>query len=270
MKTVAATEYRSSLSESARERITSVRGQPLFYGDWLRAMFIHYEVDADVLQRVVPFDLDLDGGRAYVSLVAFTMRGMRPCIGGKVSELLLKPISGHEFLNVRAYVRHGNETGIYFLAEWLSNRLSVALGPRIFGLPYRLGRLEYRHEHEDGLLHGVVSESTNGTKTTDKRPSLEYGALVEAAPKFRPCALGTRDEFLLERYTAFTQLGLGGRARYFRIWHPPWPQMPIDVKVCNTSLLAKTWPWFADAKLIGANYSPGFKDVWMGRPHKLT
>ena len=29
-------------------------------------------------------------------------------------------------------------------------------------------------------------------------------------------------------------------------------------------------PWFADAKLIGANYSPGAHDVWMGRPHRAS
>ncbi|HZV36138.1 MAG TPA: DUF2071 domain-containing protein [Verrucomicrobiae bacterium] len=252
------------LSNAARERMLGVADEPLFYGDWLRAVFIHYEVDPEVLQRVVPFELDLDEGRAYVSLVAFTMRRMRPRIGGKFSELLLKPISGHEFLNVRAYVRHGSETGIYFLAEWLSNRLSVALGPGIFGLPYRLGKLEYRHEHERGCLQGAVLDATNTNQGTDK---LKYNAVIDPEAVFLPCKTGTKDEFLLERYTAFTQLGSG--ARYFRIWHRPWPQTPIDVKVLDTGLLTTTWPWFKDAQLIGANYSPGFNDVWMGRPHSI-
>src|SRR5258708_3228276 len=127
------------LSDAARRRILGARGEPLFYADWLRAVFIHYEADPEALQREVPFELDLDDGRAYVSLVAFTMRDMRPRIGGRLAAWLLKPIATHEFLNVRTYVRHGGETGIYFLAEWLSNPLSVWLGPLTFGLPYRFG-----------------------------------------------------------------------------------------------------------------------------------
>ncbi len=54
---------------------------------------------------------------AYVSLVAFTMRGLRPRLGGAA---LLKPIATHEFLNVRTYVKHRGERGIYFLADGVS------------------------------------------------------------------------------------------------------------------------------------------------------
>jgi uncharacterized protein len=34
-------------------------------------------------------------------------------------------------------------------------------------------------------------------------------------------------------------------------------------------LLETVWPWFADAKLAGAHYSPGARNVWMGRPHRV-
>src|SRR5580698_7161725 len=126
-------------SRAARRRILTARGEPMFYADWLRAMFIHYEVNPEILQAATPFELDLDDGRAYVSLVAFTMRGMRPRIGGRFGAWLFRPIATHEFLNVRAYVKHNGERGIYFLAEWLANPLSVKLGPIAFGLPYRHG-----------------------------------------------------------------------------------------------------------------------------------
>src|SRR5271167_1067284 len=92
-------------SNEARERMLSCRGEPLFYSDWWRAVFVHYEVDRDQLQRSVPFPLDLREGRAYVSLVAFTMHGLRPRLGGKVGAWLLAPIATHELLNLRTYVR---------------------------------------------------------------------------------------------------------------------------------------------------------------------
>src|SRR3954464_4532270 len=143
---------RSTLSDDARRRMLSIRGEPMFYARWDRAVFIHYAADPAILQRDLPFELDLWDGRAFVSLVAFTLVRMRPRIGGRISEWLLKPIATHEFLNVRTYVRHAGEPGIFFLAEWLNNRASVLLGPRSFGLPYRFGQLAYHHAHDGEML----------------------------------------------------------------------------------------------------------------------
>jgi uncharacterized protein len=249
------------LSDAARRRMLGTWGEPMFYADWLRTVFIHFEVDAGALQRVVPFELDLDRGHAYVSLVAFTMRGMRPRVGGCLGAVLFKPIATHEFLNVRAYVKHRGEPGIYFLAEWLANPLSVRLGPALFGLPYRLGRFDYQHRHEAGELHGVVTNANDSAR-------LEYHAEIDGETSFQPCEADSHDEFLMERYTAFTKC-LSWR-RYFRIWHPPWPQIKIGVQVPEMSLLTNVWPWFAEAAMIGANYSPGLSGVWMGRPHRAV
>jgi hypothetical protein len=71
----------------------------------------------------------------------------------------------------------------------------------------------------------------------------------------------------MERYTAFTQRG--SRSRYFRIWHPPWLQCSIEIEVRKDSLLTGMWPWFKEARMIGANFSAGVRDVWMGRPHEM-
>jgi uncharacterized protein YqjF (DUF2071 family) len=122
---LAPSSFLEDINQAARRRLLSVKGKPLLFADWLRAVFIHFEVDAGALRRDVPFELDLREGRAYVSLVAFTMRDMRPRVGGKLATLLFKPIATHHFLNVRTYVKHHGETGIHFLAEWLDNPLSV-------------------------------------------------------------------------------------------------------------------------------------------------
>lgn len=256
----ALTQKTGQLSEAARRRILGVRGNPLFVCDWLRAVFIHYEVDGATLQREAPFELDLHEGRAYLSLVAFTMRNMRPRFGGRIAASLFRPIATHGFLNVRAYVKYDGETGIYFLAEWLPNRLSLLLGPPIFGLPYRHGIVDYHHEHENGKLSGTVTVPNDSLR-------LEYSAPIDSHAAFAPCAAGSREEFLMERYTAFTAKGPGRRK--FRIWHPPWPQASVEMEIRSDDLLIQTWPWFKDARLVGANYSPGFRDVWMGRPQRL-
>lgn len=248
-----------TLSAAARERMLNVRGEPLLHADWLRAVFIHFEVDAEALQREVPFELDLRYGRAFLSLVAFTMQGMHPRRGGRMSALLFKPIGTNNFLNVRTYVKHQGEPGIHFLAEWMDNLLSVRLGPLLFGLPYRLGKLQYAHDQETGRLHGVV-------RGGDAR--LEYAAAADMTADFQSCAAGTLDEFLLERYTAFN----AKRSKpfgFFRIWHPAWPQVPVEISLLDMSLLEERWSWFHAARLVGANYSPGVRRVWMGRPHRF-
>ncbi len=249
---------RADLSEEGKARLLSIVGEPLFYSDWLRPVFIHYEVDPGMLQRSVPFELDLREGRAYVSLVAFTMRGLRPAWGGRWTAWLFAPIATHGLLNVRTYVRHRGEPGIYFLTEWIPNRMSVWLGPRTFGLPYRLGRLDYRHRHETGRLSGTV-----GAREGRFSYSAEF-----AAQELNHCAQGSLDEFLIERYTAFTSCG--SRRRFFRIWHPPWLQTKIEARVEDCSLLAASFNWFRGARQVGANYSPEAECVWMGRPHGLS
>src|SRR5882724_11437620 len=202
MESVAANRTKSN--DEARRRMLAIRGEPMFYARWDRAVFIHYEADPAALQLDVPFELDLRHGRAFVSIVAFTLSRMRPRIGGRLGEWLFKPIASHEFLNVRTYVRHRGEPGIYFLAEWLSNPLSVRLGPRTFGLPYRFGRLTYEHAPDDGALRGTV-DAPGGR--------LAYEGKVREAD-FETSDAESLTEFMLERYTAFTQRRK--RARFFR------------------------------------------------------
>lgn len=248
------------VSDTARARLLSVKGEPLFLADWLGVVFIHYEVPAAELQSHVPFEIDLFEGKAYVSLVAFTMQRMRPFLGGKLAAWLLKPIARNDFLNLRAYVRHNGEPGIYFMTEWMNNPFSVRLGPMTFGLPYNFGTLNYQNELETGVLRGTVQDAAN-------KSFFAY----EATPThthFTPCSAGSLDEFLLERYTAFTSHA--GTRRFFRIWHPSWNQQRIDISVTDSELVVSKWPWFRKARLVDGNFSSGAEDVWMGRPHRIN
>jgi uncharacterized protein len=238
---------RTSPSAVAHRRFVDREGMPPLGSDWLRAVFLHYRVDPDVLQPYVPFPLDLRRSKAYVSLRK----------GGAWTRRLTAPLATHPLLNVRTYVRVDDEPGICFLAEWIPNVLAARLGPPLFGLPYRLGHLDYRHLHETGTLNGYVA-------APDAPGPLIYEGALPYNAELGPAERGSLTEFLLERYTAFT--AWHGLHRCFRIWHPPWPQTSFDAEILDDTLLAATGDWVHEATFIGATYSPGVRDVWMGRP----
>jgi uncharacterized protein len=215
--------------------------KPLFRCAWRDAVFLHYEADPAALGPRVPFELDLYRGKAYVSVVAITIRP----IGLRASAPLLAP---QAFLNVRTYVKGG----ITFLAGWLPNPLCALLGPRLVGIPYRFGRLTLERGVTE--LHGRASAAAG---------TFEYRASIDPRRPARAPSPGSLDEFLLERYVAFTTSGR--RRLSFRTWHEPWAVRDVEVEIEGDRLLRASGPWYRRARLVAAHHCPGFDTVGMGR-----
>jgi uncharacterized protein YqjF (DUF2071 family) len=242
------------------------RDRPLFLADWRRVLFIHFAIDPKILAPIVPFPLDLFDGRAYVSLVAFTQARLQPAFGPGFARLLTAPLAEHAFLNVRTYVRvprgstSEEERAIYFIAEWIPNRLAAFVGPRTYGLPYRLGRLAYDHARESGGLNGRV-------ETGDS--ALAYHASIRRDDDaLVPAEAGSLTQFLIERYAAYT--ARRGVRRRFAVRHAPWPQTSAEVEIADQSLLALAAPCLADlGRPAAATYSPGVHDVVICAPTRL-
>jgi uncharacterized protein YqjF (DUF2071 family) len=237
------------------------RVKPMFLANWVDVVFMHFEVDAARLGREVPVELDLWEGKALVTLVAFTQQRLRPRWGGRLSEWMSGPVGEHEFLNVRTYVRVGGERGIYFLAEWIPNALARVIGPRLYGLPYRLGRLRYCVDEEGGCVTGDVRGAGRGVGR------FVFAARVDADQVVSEAQMGTRDEFLLERYAAFTYRH--GVLRRFRIAHERWPWVRAKCVIEENSLLAGM-RWTEGARMVAAHYSAGVRDVRIGMPRKMS
>ncbi|MDF1740351.1 MAG: DUF2071 domain-containing protein [Verrucomicrobiales bacterium] len=244
-------------SEAAKREIEALRFEVPIVADWIDAVFLHFEVDPTILAEAVPFELDLHEGKAYISLVAFTMRGMRPKRGGRATSWLTAPIATHQFLNLRTYVKHRSQYGIFFMKEWLNDSLAVKLGPRTFGLPYHQAKIDYDHGSDE--VHGTV---------TTRDEALRYRARPRGATA--PAEYGTLDAFLLERYTAFNNAGR--RPKFFRVWHEPWKVQPLtNLQVVRDDLIRnKAHPWSDAATLIGGHFTRGVEGVSMGRPHPAT
>jgi uncharacterized protein len=235
--------------------------RPLFRADWTRFVFIHYALPPGDLAPWTPLELDCREGQAFVSLVLFRLDRMRPaCLRPDfLGRTLFRPASDNWFLNVRTYVRGPAGPGIQFLIEWMDNPVSLFLGPRLYGLPYRAGTFDF-------LAAGA--EGRTRMRVTDPKAegALHLSVLEDAEPRgsVRP---GSMDAFLLEKYTAYTHHR--GVSRYFHIAHPHWSvARPAELDIDDT-LVRASCPWFARARMLSAHTSAGFKDVAMGYPHRL-
>jgi uncharacterized protein YqjF (DUF2071 family) len=231
----------------------------MFLAEWCEALFVHFRVGARNLQPAVPFQLDTFEDGTYLSLVAFTQTRLRFARGGRVAAWLATPLAEHEFLNLRSYVRVNGEPGIHFIAEWIPNRLAALIGPRTYGLPYRLAALQYRHLPRLGIHECRVRASGKNVTVV---------AEVDESAVPSACRPGSLDEFLLERYTAFTCLN--GVVRRFRVDHVPWPQHPVKVRRLTVELARTVLPWLTEDQFAGANYSAGVCDVAISTPTILN
>jgi len=230
-----------------------------FVADWRPTLFVHFRLAPEVLAREVPAPLDLYDGCAYVTLVLFRLERMRRAGWGPLGRWLCRPISEHPFLNLRTYVRGSVGPGIQFLVEWIPNRLSLAVGPRVYGLPYRLGRFS-----GDGFGPEAAGRLRVEDPALAATLTLEFG---RGDAPLAPCPAGSLAEFLLERDVAYTERR--GVHRYFRVRHEPWQMVRPDYLRCNSALAAARFPWFRGAEFAGAHWSPGVTAVDMGKPWRL-
>src|SRR5688572_28814254 len=87
-------------------------GEWKYYQEWKDAIFLHWKIPFETLRPHVPQDLHLDNyaGSYYISLVAFTMKKVRP---RRLPALRI--ISAFHEINLRTYVSNNNRKGVYFI-----------------------------------------------------------------------------------------------------------------------------------------------------------
>ena len=117
---------------------------------WRNLAFLHWEVPVEELERLLPEGLqpDLFQGKAYVGLVPFEMKNIRPAWCPKAL--------GFNFLetNVRTYVLHRNEPGVFFFSLDASSLTAVKIARWMWHLPYFHSGMTFSNErtaYEYGL-----------------------------------------------------------------------------------------------------------------------
>lgn len=90
---------RDLLSQIAHRKSELPKGSWKYYQEWNHVLFFHWAVDPDILKPLIPkgVDLDLFEGKAYISLVPFTMQksGRDFCLLLLRFPIFMKSIFGH-------------------------------------------------------------------------------------------------------------------------------------------------------------------------------
>lgn len=205
-------------------------GRSVMYQSWQKLLFLHWEVQADVLQRLLPpgLTLDLFEGRAFVGLVPFTMKGVRPAGLPSVWGL-----SNFHETNVRTYVHfQGREPGVWFFSLDAANVIGAALGRLWFRLPYFFARMSLNVQATEG---GLRLSYASKRLYPDPRPATTRIEALVRSP-VEPAKAGSLEYFLAERYLLYSASPSGGLATG-RVYHTPYPLQAAEVTTLEESAL---------------------------------
>ncbi len=192
---------------------------------WHDLLFAHWPVAPEVVRGLLPAGLTPDtfDGAAWVGVVPFVMRGVRPRGIPPVPWL-----SGFPEINVRTYVTVGGKPGVWFWSLDAGNPVAVAIARGIFHLPYFNARFTVATGRDGAISYGSTRGAGQGRFAATYRPT---GAPARSVP-------GTLAHFLTERYCLYTT---DGRGRLVRgdIRHAAWPLQPAEADIpTNTLALA--------------------------------
>ncbi|MCY4780771.1 DUF2071 domain-containing protein [Sphingobacterium sp. UT-1RO-CII-1] len=175
-------------------------GKWLYYQEWNRVLFLHWEVSYDALRALVPQDLHIDtfNGKAYISIVPFTMEKIRPRYLPSV-----KAISDFDEINVRTYINNNGKRGVYFLNIEAGKSISALVARTLSGLPY-----------EKAIIHREQGKFTsiNPYKGFQLAATYSIGNLKKEKTKL--------DRWLTERYCLY--LDKKDRLYRYDIHHLEW------------------------------------------------
>jgi uncharacterized protein YqjF (DUF2071 family) len=211
------------------DRITPTRrpnDRVVMRQDWLDLLFLHWEVDAEALQKMLPPGLTLDTweGKAYVGLVPFTMRNVRPVWSPSVPG-----VSHFHECNIRTYVHYeGRDPGVWFFSLDAANPLAVALARSLWKLPYFVARMALKKEGT-GIQYATERVLPGPTPAACHVSYTLTGTPAASTP-------GTLEHFLAERYILYAYAG--GRLLSGQVYHTPYPLQTAQVSDLKENIVS--------------------------------
>lgn len=202
----------------------------VMYQRWRDLLFLHWAFPPEVVQRTLPPRLTVDTfeGQAYVGIVPFFMRAIRPRFLPAVPG-----ISNFMEVNLRTYAHDSNGTpGVWFYSLDANQWLAVQIARAFFKLPYFYATM-FAPQHNISKDKGVLTDYTSWRRGTAQRLASRFryrglGTAAAAVP-------GTLDFFLIERYVLFAAPAPGHLGKG-HVHHPPYQIRAAKVAAYDTAL----------------------------------
>ena len=175
------------------------------YQSWRNLTFLHWEIASEELEPLLPSGLQLDlfQGKAYIGIVPFEMKNIRPA--------WCPQVLGFNFLetNVRTYVIHNQEPGVFFFSLDANSYIAVKVARWIWHLPYFHSAMTLSNKD---AIYNYTLKRTNKVQSQIK---------IEVSETLPPSEADSLEYFLLEQYLLFTELR--GQLLRGQVHHIPYP-----------------------------------------------
>lgn len=187
---------------------------PFLTAEWRFVVMLNYEVDAALLQGMVPpgTEIDLFEGRCYVSLVGFRFERAR------VKGLWIPLHSDFDEVNLRFYVlrRVGGDVrrGVAFVREIVPRWAIAQVARSCYGENYVA--LPMRHQVIEPTSEGGRIQAEYGWRHAGRWARLR--AEGKGSPTVPPN--GSAESFFAEHYWGYTSAG--GATQEYRVEHDRW------------------------------------------------
>lgn len=246
-------------------------------------LFASWRVEPAAVEPRLPAGLAVDvlDGAAWLSVVAFVAVDVRPA---------RLPVPGLAVpqVNLRTYVRRGDDPGVHFLSLDAGSAASVLVGRLLRGLPYHYARIvrtvepdaggdgRDASERGDSGLEESVRDDPDGLPVAERvrfasrrwhpgaRPARLRAVYGPAGDRFE-AEPGTPAAFLAERYRYYAA-GPRGALRCADLRHAPWPLYPADARFEENGLFAACGFDRPEGEPV-CHYSPGV-DAVAGRSRR--
>lgn len=179
-----------------------------YYQEWNKVVFLHWKISADILEKYIPKDLEIDlyNDKAWVSLVCFDMENIRP-----KSLPPFAPVSNFHEINLRTYVKKNDKQGVYFLNIEGSKSISCQIAKILSQLPYKHSTMHRSNGH-------FQSKSKQNNDNFDLSYSKSHSLKMKTP----------LDLWLTERYCLYQDYKKSMNT--YDIHHIEWPINEIKVK----------------------------------------
>jgi uncharacterized protein YqjF (DUF2071 family) len=198
---------------------------------WKDVLFLHFEADPKLLQEHLPFKLDLYNDKAILSIVSFSMDGIRfpflPSVPG---------LSKLNELNLRTYVEVDGIKGIYFFTLDTGHFPAIGIARFFFSLPYCFSNI-------------FIFKNNNKYYCESKCPSRAIKFFTEIGPNY---SKEDFDHWVTERYGLFTKKSKN--TLHGIVEHAPWSLQEVTIKSIKDNFATQLGADFKSSIFIRPSY----------------